>query len=117
MMESKQAKAVSASADRAEELFQQHREQIYRNTDQIFARLMICQWLGGILIAVLVSPLTWSGQSSRVHLHVWAAILVGGAVSIFPVWMTHAWPGRAATRHVIAIAQMLMSALLIDVTG
>jgi PAS domain S-box-containing protein len=117
MTELQEPVALSASTDRAQELFQQHREEIYRSTDQIFARLMICQWVGGILIALLISPLTWAGQTSRIHLHVWAAVLVGGAISIFPVWMTRAWPGRAATRHVIAIAQMLMSALLIDLTG
>src|SRR5207302_2447214 len=31
--------------------------------------------------------------------------------------MTRAWPGAAITRYVIAVAQMLMSALLISVTG
>src|SRR5207244_9563726 len=31
--------------------------------------------------------------------------------------MTRAWPGATITRYVIAVAQMLMSALLISVTG
>ena len=106
-----------AWADRAAELFQRHREQIYRNTDQIFAKLMLFQWLAGILMAVLISPRTWAGQSSQIHLHVWAAIFIGGAISIFPIWMTRVWPGAAATRYIIAVAQMLMSALLIDLTG
>jgi PAS domain S-box-containing protein len=102
---------------RAEELFQQHRAQIFRQTDQLFARLMLCQWVFCIIIALLVSPRTWDGASSQVHIHVWAAILIGGAISLFPVWMTRVWPGAAVTRHVIAVAQMLMSALLIALTG
>src|SRR5437868_8138220 len=95
--------SVNAAADRAEELFQQARHEIYRSTDQLFGKLMLLQWIAGVLIAVAVSPLSWAGQSSRVHIHVWAAIFVGGAISIFPVWLTRVWPTRAMTRHVIAV--------------
>ena len=108
---------TDASAARADELFEQHQNEIYRNTDKLFARLMICQWLAGIVIALVVSPYTWSGQSSQVHVHVWGAIIAGGAITFFPVWLTRAWPGAVLTRHVIAVAQMLMSALLISLTG
>jgi len=103
--------------DRAEELFQQHQRQIFRQTDQLFAKLMLFQWLACIIIAILVSPRTWDGASSQIHIHVWSAILIGGAISLFPVWMTRVWPGSFATRNVIAVAQMLMSALLIALTG
>ncbi|HMJ07264.1 MAG TPA: PAS domain S-box protein, partial [Chthoniobacterales bacterium] len=105
------------ATERAEELFQQHRRQIFRQTDQLFAKLMLFQWVACIVVALVVSPLTWDGRSSQIHLHVWAALLIGGALSLFPVWMTRAWPGSVATRHVIAVAQMLMSALLIALTG
>jgi PAS domain S-box-containing protein len=103
--------------ERAEELFQQHRQEICRNTDQLFAKLMLFQWIAGIVIALVLSPKTWAGESSHVHIHVWAAIFVGGAISIFPIWMTRAWPGAVITRHVVAVGQMLMSALLIGLTG
>jgi two-component system sensor histidine kinase/response regulator len=105
------------AAERADELLQQQRDEIYRNTDVLLARLMVFQWLAAIIIAVVVSPYTWSGQSSEVHLHVWAAAFLGGAITIFPVWLTRIWPGAAFTRYVIAAAQMLMSALLISLTG
>ncbi|MEY2545438.1 MAG: hypothetical protein QOG48_555 [Verrucomicrobiota bacterium] len=78
---------------------------------------MVVQWVAAIVIALVVSPRTWSGQSSQIHFHVWAAIFIGGVISVFPIWMTRAWPGATATRYVIAVAQMLMSALLIDLTG
>jgi two-component system sensor histidine kinase/response regulator len=102
---------------RAEELFQQHRQQIFRQTDQLFAKLMLFQWVACIVLALVLSPFTWNGESSQIHLHVWAAIFVGGAISLFPVWMTRVWPGAVVTRHVVAVAQMLMSALLIGLTG
>ena len=103
--------------NRADELFQQHRQEIYRKTDQLFAWLMAFQWVAAIMIAMIISPRTWVGQSSYVHTHIWASIFIGGAISLFPIWMTGAWPGSALTRHIIAVAQMLMSVLLIDLTG
>ena len=109
--------ASEASSARAEELFQQHRQQIFRQTDQLFAKLMIFQWLACIVIALVLSPRTWDGVSSQIHVHVWTAIFIGGAISLFPVWMTRVWPGAVLTRHVVAVAQMLMSALLIGLTG
>src|SRR5882724_851688 len=107
----------AANSERAEELFQQHRRRIFRDTDKLFARLMLFQWVACIVIALVVSPRTWDGEVSQVHIHVWSALLIGGAISLFPVWMTRVWPGSVATRNVIAVAQMLMSALLISVTG
>src|SRR5438874_10562904 len=103
--------------DRADELFQQHRQEIYRNTDQLSARLMLFQWVAAIMIAMIISPRTWVDQSSYIHIHIWAAIFMGGAITVFPIWMTRAWPGTAPTRHIIAVGQMLMSVLLIDLTG
>jgi PAS domain S-box-containing protein len=111
------AAGANYSAERADELYGQHQQLIYRQTDRLFARLMFFQWIAGILIALFVSPQTWAGQSSTVHPHVWAAIFLGGAISIFPIWMTRVWPGAPATRYVIAVAQMLMSGLLIGLTG
>src|SRR5438105_63869 len=61
--------------DRADELFQQHRQEIYRNTDQLFARLMLFQWVAAIMIAMTISPRTWVGQSSYIHIHIWAGFL------------------------------------------
>ncbi|PYK31417.1 MAG: hypothetical protein DME57_03815 [Verrucomicrobia bacterium] len=104
-------------AARADELFKQQQQEIYVKTDQLFAKLMACQWLACVVMAIVISPYTWSGQAKAIHAHVWAAIFLGGAISFFPIWLTRAWPGAVITRHVIAVAQMLMSALLISVTG
>src|SRR3984893_5826798 len=110
-------KVKAKISSRAEELFQEQQNQIYRETDRLFAKLMCLQWLAAIVMAVVISPSTWNGQSSAIHIHVWASIFLGGAISIFPIWLTWAWPGAAITRYVIGAAQMLMSALLISITG
>ncbi len=106
-----------ACAERAEELFRQHQREIYCHTDLLFARLLIGQWIACIIIALAVSPESWSGQASAIHIHVWASIFFGGAITLFPLWLIWMWRGAAVTRHVIAVAQMLMSALIISLSG
>ena len=101
----------------AGEHFQEHCQRVWRRTDRIFAGLMVLQWLVGIGISLWVTPRTWIGATDTVHLHVMAAIFLGGAIAAFPILLVFLYPGRPATRHVIAIAQMLYSALLIHLTG
>ena len=99
------------------ELFNKHKESIYKRTDYMFGILMILQWIGGILTAILISPKTWAGVISQTHIHVWAAIFLGGVIIIFPLILIAVRPGSLFTRHVIAVAQMLTSALLIHLSG
>jgi signal transduction histidine kinase/DNA-binding response OmpR family regulator len=102
---------------RTEKLFQMQLERVHVRTDKLFAGLMICQWLGAIIAAFLISPLAWHGTESETHIHVWAAIWLGGIITAFPVYLALKKPGMAYTRQVIAIGQILMSALLIHLTG
>lgn len=104
-------------AQRAGELFSAHQQQIFRRTDLLFGGLLLFQWLMGIGTSVLISPYTWIGQSSQVHLHVWGAILLGGLIVGLPVLLALRRPGQTETRHAIAISQMLMGAMLIHLTG
>lgn len=102
---------------KAATLFEQHRQSIFQRTDRIFAGLMTCQWLAAIVAALWISPRTWAGPSSQTHLHVWMAVLLGGAITALPVALTLLQPGKCFTRHVVAVGQVLMSALLIHLTG
>jgi two-component system sensor histidine kinase/response regulator len=106
-----------STSSRAQQLFAEARHDIHRRTDRLFAGLMAFQWLMGIAFAVWVSPLAWDGEVSRTHLHVWAAIIVGGVISLFPALLGLFRPGVPSTRYIIAVAQMLMGALLIHLTG
>ncbi len=108
---------VGMVRERAETLFQQDRRDLSRRADRLFAVLMILQWVAAIAVALTISPRTWAGATSQVHAHVWAALLLGGAIASFPVALAVARPARAVTRHVIAVGQMLMGILLIHLTG
>ncbi len=102
---------------RADELFAQHQFEIHRRTDRLFAILMVLQWIAGIAFALWVSPIAWDGAVSRTHVHVWAAIFLGGGICLFPAALGGFRAGETSTRHTIAVAQMLMGALLIHLTG
>jgi signal transduction histidine kinase len=103
--------------DRARHLFLQEQHKICAFTDRLFFWLMILQWTGGIFLALVISPKTWDGGVSQTHLHVWAAIGLGGLIALPPIWLAVFQPGEKNTRYVVAVAQMLFSALLIHLTG
>ena len=103
--------------DHSRSLFERSRQEIFESTDRMFGKFLAVQWVIGIFFAITISPHTWVGRESEIHLHVWAAIFLGGVLSAFPFWMTRAYPGWAPTRYVVATSQMLMSALLICLTG
>ena len=112
-----QANPAMTQQERADWLFLTAREANYRRVDRLFAGLMCFQWIAGIIAALVISPRAWEGSTSHVHIHVWAAIALGGAITIFPVMLALVRPGAEVTRFTIAVSQMLMSALLIHLTG
>jgi hypothetical protein len=71
-------------AGRAAELFAENQAKLSRQTDHLFAWLMVCQWVAGIAAAFWISPRTWAGAESQTHIHVYAAIFLGGLITIFP---------------------------------
>jgi uncharacterized protein (DUF486 family) len=85
--------------------------------DRMFAGLMVLQYIVGIIAAFVVSPYAWAGKERVLHMHVWVAVLGGAGIALLPVLMAIFKPGATITRHVIAASQMLMSALLIHLTG
>src|ERR1043166_6978619 len=107
----------NAQAERAEFLFQQNRQANYCRVDRWFAGLMCFQWVAGVVAALIISPRAWEGSVSHVHLHVWAAIVLGGIITAFPVALALLRAGELSTRYTISVAQMLMSALLIHLSG
>gem|GEM_PF-1629220 len=102
---------------RAAEIFAQRQQRVFVQTDHMFSWLLMVEYLAGICCALWISPLTWSGTASRTHVHVWAAIVLGGLIVSLPMALAVLLPGRKCTRYTVAIGQMLMSALLIHLTG
>jgi signal transduction histidine kinase/CheY-like chemotaxis protein len=102
---------------RAAELKAEHQDRIYTQTSRLFTILMLVQWVAGIAAALWISPRAWDGETSRVHIHVWLAVFLGGAITSLPVFLTLMRPRDAFTRYTVAGCQMLMSGLLIHLSG
>jgi two-component system, NtrC family, sensor histidine kinase HydH len=109
--------ADAAVRARVDALFDQRYDAWLRRVDRLLAALMIVQWVASIVFAAFFSPYTWAGKTSVVHSHVFAAVIIGGAISSLPVALAYLQPGKLSTRLVMAAAQAMWSALLIHLTG
>lgn len=108
---------MTGREERENELLRGYVEGVHRRTDRMFGMLLVLQFLAGIVAAVFISPRTWSGPESSTHVHVLAAVGLGGAFTALPLGLILLAPGRTVTRYTVAVAQMLFSALLIHLTG
>jgi signal transduction histidine kinase len=102
---------------RADHLLADYQDLQWRQTDRLFAILLVLQWFACVVLAIWISPLAWDGLESHIHPHIWAAVLLGGLIAACPIALVIVRPGEAITRYVIAAAQMMHSALLIHLSG
>ncbi|HEY1922763.1 MAG TPA: hypothetical protein VGG44_08345, partial [Tepidisphaeraceae bacterium] len=102
---------------RADELKIAYQHAQWKQTDRMFAVLLLIQWLACIAVAYWLSPVAWEGLESHIHPHIWGAVFVGGIIAAFPIALAIFRPGEALTRYVISAAQMCHSALLIHLSG
>lgn len=108
---------MTSTSGRDRELLREHLGVLHRRTDRMFGVLFVLQFIAGILAAAFISPRTWAGPVSETHVHLWAAVLLGGCLVSMPLALIVVMPGKAVTRYTIAVAQMMFSALLIHLTG
>lgn len=86
-------------------------------TGRMFTGLFLFQWASAIAIALIRTPILQEGEFRRVHPNVWAALILGGLLAAIPLWLIRTQPAATITRHAVAVAQMLTSALLITLLG
>jgi signal transduction histidine kinase len=97
--------------------FESKLQDVRVQTSSLFLWLLLAQWMLAIGIALMVSPYAWEGRVQSVHVHVKAAIFLGGLINLLPLVLIRTRPGWWLTPHVVAMAQMLWSGLLIHLTG
>ena len=102
---------------RSEALFRDHSRRVACRVDRMFAYIMVSQWVAAVFAAVIITPRTWIGSSSAIHLHVNASFIIGGCLSAPSILLCLFSPGAKANRYVTAATQMLYSVLLIHLTG
>ncbi len=108
---------MSESPDRPTVIFGEMVDRHVRQTHRTFVWLLLVQWLVAIGLAALRTPWTWSGSSRAVHPHVFMAVGLGGLLCSLPILLIRLRPTWAPTRHVVAMTQMLWSALMITLLG
>ncbi len=101
----------------ADEHFNKQFGQVVTKADRMFSILMIVQFVACVAGAIWLTPLTWAGQTSSIHTHVWAAIFLGGALTLIPAVVGWFFAGQPYVRFMMATAQMLVSALAVHIGG
>lgn len=102
---------------RARDLFLKRERDLAFWVDNFFAAILPAQWVAAVLLAWWISPYAWEGAESRVHIHVWMALGLGGLIALPAAALAKARPARTSNRYAVAVGQMLMGALLIHLTG
>lgn len=102
---------------RTKELYLSMQHKSFFDTDRVFAKFLLAQWGLSLGIAWFVAPYTWSGETASLHPHLWAALILGGFISLFGSAVAHFQAGEKSTRFLIACCQMFMSILIIHITG
>lgn len=105
---------IAANADT---LYRESYRKLCMDNDRVFGVLLGLQWVGAIVVSLVVSPRTWIGEQDLVHAHVVAAALLGGLLSSLPMYLNWKKPGGTLNRYVNVVAQGLYSALFIHLSG
>jgi signal transduction histidine kinase len=111
------AKLLDPFESRVQDLFTHKYGIVTKKTDELFSYLLLFQWILAIVFAEWLSPKAWSGNQSQIHIHVYAAVILGGLLSCYPIYLIRRAPGATINRMTIAVAQMLYSILFIHLTG
>jgi two-component system sensor histidine kinase/response regulator len=117
MISAQCALSDSATQRRVDAICAQHLNVERHSVNRLFVWLLLIQWALAIVLALWVSPYAWEGKTRTIHLHVQIAIILGAFINILPIALLLRRPDWVATRFVVAVAQMLWSALLIHLTG
>ncbi|MEW6279546.1 MAG: response regulator [Candidatus Eremiobacterota bacterium] len=102
---------------RAQALLREQRLLCFRRTDRLLAWLLLCEWAASVAVAVVVTPRTWIGQETDPRVHLWLALGLGALCCFSSGYLVLTRPGATFNRFWVASAQMLMSCLMIHLTG
>ncbi len=86
-------------------------------TSKLFSYLILFQWIAVITFAIIITPKTWKGAESSIHIHIWLAIVLGTITSALPLFLLWKKPLEPITKHVVAISVMVMAGIFIHITG
>jgi hypothetical protein len=107
----------STRSERGKEIFEERLLTQRSDLDRLFSKLLMIQWIAAVVVALVYSPTGWATKQQAMGGHLYLAILLGGVLTLLPLAMTRRSAGAKSTRHVMAVSQMLFSALFIHLSG
>ena len=102
---------------RSQKLFDKKQFLINKQTDSLFVYLFVFQFIFVNAAVWIISPKTWIGFVSEIHIHCYATFALSLLLTAFPIACVQLDSGSFFTRCIIAVSQLLYSALLIHITG
>ncbi len=108
---------MSTEAESQSDVFERNLRAVHTQVSRLFFWLLLAQWLLAVALALIVSPYTWTGRTHSIHIHVYVAAILGGAINALPLVLLRTRPDWWLTRYTVAVVQMLWSAILIHITG
>src|SRR4051812_27329821 len=108
---------VADQAARSQVLFQLRQRGVQAKVDALFAWLLIVQWAVLMGCAVFAPAGAWLQGTFRSAGNVRVAVLIAGLIYTLPILFGFVHRGETTTRHLIAIAQLVTSALLAHMSG
>ena len=100
------------------EFFAHSCRHVHKRVDQLFCWLLGLEWVALMAIALLYTPTTWQAADSAPHIHLWAAVILGGFCALTPMYvMRTGWRGTNVSHCVTAACQVGFSILLIHLCG
>jgi methyl-accepting chemotaxis protein len=103
--------------DPATARFRADQQRFCARIDRGMAWLVAIEAVVAVALAALLTPRAWAGVDVAPHVHLVAALLIGGGCAGALGFLARTRPGATLTRHVAAAASMAMSALFIHVGG
>ena len=89
----------------------------YVRIDRIFIKLLIAQFIGLICVALVYTPKTWIGDLVNTPDHIYGSLTIAFVAVLLAFLFVLSRSGTESTRYVIAISQMILSSVLIHLTG
>lgn len=111
------APVAGEKGSRNESLLREHQREVWVRTDRMFAGLLVFEAFCCLFAGIFITPRTWIVATGLLHVHLYIAVPLSFLIAFLPVVLVLTQPGETLTRHIIAIAQACMSALLIHLTG
>lgn len=100
-----------------QQIFLEQTKSIQTRADRCFGILLLIQWVAAILVGSFVAPSTWIGEYAGGLESGFIGLAFGALFSLPAIYCIYVFPGYRWTRYLVAVSQMLFSALFIHLTG